>query len=172
MQTPARKNVNRRLRLAGLFALRRDLVLLLAAIVFITTGERAMDALSSKYLQTLGAGVLIIGTFDALRTALGAIYAYPGGILVDRWGHRRALFLFTLLSIAGYALVALIPHWAAVIGGMFLFLSWTCLSLPASFSLVGATLAQDRHAMGIASSIVRETVADHHRSSYRRDSDR
>ena len=142
--------MNRRLRLAGLFALRRDLVLLLAAIVLITTGEELWTRFLPKYLQTLGAGVLIIGAFDALRTSLGAIYAYPGGMIVDRWGHRRALFLFTLLSIAGYALVALVPHWAAVIGGMFLFLSWTCLSLPASFSLIGATLTQDRHAMGIA----------------------
>ena len=137
-------------RLAGLFALRRDLVLLLAAIVLITTGEELWTRFLPKYLQTLGAGALIIGTFDALRTSLGAIYAYPGGIIVDRWGHRRAFFLFTLLSITGYAIVALIPHWAAVIGGMFLFLSWTCLSLPASFSLVGATLTHDRHAMGIA----------------------
>ena len=137
-------------RLAGLFALRRDLVLLLAAIVLITTGEELWTRFLPKYLQTLGAGALIIGTFDALRTSLGAIYAYPGGVIVDRWGHRRAFFLFTLLSITGYAIVALIPHWAAVIGGMFLFLSWTCLSQPASFSLVGATLTHDRHAMGIA----------------------
>jgi len=32
---------------------------------------------------------------------------------------------------------------------MFLFLSWTCFSLPATFSLVGATLAASRHSMGI-----------------------
>ena len=142
--------MNPKTRVASLFALRRDLVLLLATIVLITTGEELWTRFLPKYLQTLGAAALIIGTYDALRTSLGAIYAYPGGILVDRWGHRRALVLFTLFSIAGYALVALIPHWAAVVGGMFLFLSWTCFSLPASFSLVGATLARDRHAMGIA----------------------
>ena len=43
----------------------------------------------------------------------------------------------------------LVPHWAAVIAGMFLFLSWTCFSLPATFSLIGATLGPDRHAMGV-----------------------
>src|SRR5258707_9764690 len=32
---------------------------------------------------------------------------------------------------------------------MFLFLSWTCFSLPATFSLVGATLAASRHSMGV-----------------------
>jgi MFS family permease len=32
---------------------------------------------------------------------------------------------------------------------MFLFLSWTCFSLPATFSLIGATLDPNRHAMGV-----------------------
>jgi MFS family permease len=142
--------VRRRRNFADFFGLRHNLVLLLITIVVISSGEELWTRFLPKYLQTLGAGALIIGTFDALRTALGAIYAYPGGILVDRWGHRRALAGFTLLSIAGYALVALIPHWAAIIGGMFLFLSWTCFSLPASFSLIGASLAQDKHTMGVA----------------------
>src|SRR3954462_823936 len=102
-----------------------------------------------KYLQAVGAGVFVIGLFDALRTLLGALYAYPGGLLVDRWGHRRAFIAFNLFSIAGYSLVLLVPHWGAVIAGMFLFLSWTCFSLPATFSLIGATLGPNRHAMGI-----------------------
>src|SRR5215212_1640113 len=102
-----------------------------------------------KYLQALGAGIFVIGLFDALRNFLGAVYAYPGGILVDRWGHRHAFVAFNIFSIVGYALVLLIPHWGAVIAGMFLFLSWTCFSLPASFSLIGASLAANRHATGI-----------------------
>ena len=80
---------------------------------------------------------------------LGALYAYPGGTLVDRWGHRRAFLIFNAVSIVGYAVVLFIPHWGAVIGGMFLFLSWTCFSLPATFSLVAETLSANRHAMGI-----------------------
>src|SRR5213079_2539353 len=70
-------------------------------------------------------------------------------LLADRWGHRRAFITFNLISIAGYALVLLIPYWRAVIAGMFLFLSWTCFSLPATFSLVGATLGANRHSMGV-----------------------
>src|SRR5207253_6385995 len=77
------------------------------------------------------------------------IYAYPGGVLVDSWGHRRAFLIFNVVSIFGYALVLLVPHWAAVIAGMFLFLSWTCFSLPATFSLVGAALEANRHSMGV-----------------------
>jgi len=45
--------------------------------------------------------------------------------------------------------VLLVPHWAAVIAGMFLFLSWTGFSLPATFSLVGAALEANRHSMGV-----------------------
>ena len=90
-----------------------------------------------RYLEVLGAGTLVIGLYDGLKTLLGAVYAYPGGILTDRWGHRRALSFFTALSIAGYLIVLRMPHWAAVLGATFLFLAWTSFSLPATFSLVG-----------------------------------
>ena len=136
-------------RVGSFFALKRNLVVLLIAIFVIGAGEELWMRFVPKYLQTLGAGVFIIGLYDALRTLLGAVYAYPGGVIVDLWGHRRAFLVFNLVSIGGYALVLLIPHWAAVIAGMFLFLSWTCFSLPATFSLVGATLAANRHAMGV-----------------------
>jgi MFS family permease len=102
-----------------------------------------------KYLLAVGATVFVIGVYDALRTLLGAIYAYPGGVLVDIGGHRRAFIIFNVISIAGYALVLLVPRWGAVITGMFLFLSWTCFSLPATFSLIGAALEANRHSMGV-----------------------
>ena len=136
--------------LADFFGLKRNLVILLLATFVIGSGEELWMRFIPKYLQALGASVFVIGLFDALRTFLGAIYAYPGGVLVDRWGHRHAFVAFNIFSIIGYSLVLLIPHWGAVIAGMFLFLSWTCFSLPASFSLIGASLAANRHATGIA----------------------
>jgi MFS family permease len=136
-------------RAADFFGLKRNLVVLLIAIFVIGVGEELWMRFLPKYLQALGASIFVIGLFDGLRTLLGALYAYPGGVLVDRWGHRRAFLAFNLFSIAGYSLVLLIPHWGAVIAGMFLFLSWTCFSLPATFSLIGATLGPDRHAMGV-----------------------
>src|SRR5881396_2487915 len=149
MQTPSQPGLSRFGRLADFFGLKRNLVVLLIAIFVIGAGEELWMRFVPKYLQTLGASVFVIGLYDALRTLLGAIYAYPGGVLVDVWGHRRAFLFFIILSIVGYALVLLIPHWGAVIAGMFLFLSWTCFSLPATFSLVGATLAAGRHSMGV-----------------------
>ncbi len=134
---------------ADFFGLRRNLVILLIAIFAIGLGEELWIRFLPKYLQALGATVFIIGTFDALRTLLGAIYAYPGGVVVDRWGFRRAFIAFNILSIVGYAVVLFVPHWGAVICGMFLFLSWTCFSLPATFSLIAETLEANRHSMGI-----------------------
>ena len=149
MQTPDQKSIGLGRRLTNFFGLKRNLVVLLVAIFVIGAGEELWMRFVPKYLQAVGATVFVIGLYDALRTLLGAIYAYPGGVLVDVWGHRRAFLAFNLISILGYGLVLLIPHWGAVIAGMFLFLSWTCFSLPATFSLVGATLAASRHSMGV-----------------------
>jgi MFS family permease len=135
--------------LADFFGLKRNLVILLLAIFVIGAGEELWMRFVPKFLQTLGATVFVIGLYDALRTLLGAVYAYPGGVLVDLWGHRRAFLTFNIVSIVGYALVLFIPHWGAVIAGMFLFLSWSCFSLPATFSLVAAALEANRHSMGI-----------------------
>jgi MFS family permease len=135
--------------LAEFFGLKRNLVILLLAILVIGSGEELWMRFVPKYLQALGASVVVIGLYDALRTLLGAVYAYPGGVIVDLWGHRRAFLAFNIVSIIGYALVLLIPRWGAVIVGMFLFLSWSCFSLPATFSLVAAALEANRHSMGI-----------------------
>jgi MFS family permease len=149
MQTPVQPRFSRLSKLANFFGLKRNLVILLIAIFVIGAGEELWMRFVPKYLQAVGATVFVIGLYDALRTLLGAIYAYPGGVLADRWGHRHAFIIFNVVSIIGYALVLLIPNWGAVIVGMFLFLSWTCFSLPATFSLVGAALEAHRHSMGI-----------------------
>ncbi len=135
--------------LAAFFGLKRNLVILLIAIFVIGAGEELWMRFVPKYLQALGATVFVIGLYDTLRTLLGAVYAYPGGVIVDHWGHRRAFIIFNVVSIAGYSLILLIPTWAGVIAGMFFFLSWSCFSLPATFSLVGVALEAHRHSMGI-----------------------
>jgi len=149
MQTPGQPRFSRRSKLANFFGLKRNLVVLLIAIFVIGAGEELWMRFVPKYLQAVGATVFVIGLYDALRTLLGAIYAYPGGVIADRWGHRRAFIIFNVVSIVGYALVLLIPNWGGVIAGMFFFLSWSCFSLPATFSLVGAALEANRHSMGV-----------------------
>src|SRR6266850_7477674 len=117
MPTPGQQSVSLARRLADFFGLKRNLVVLLLAIFVIGAGEELWMRFVPKYLQAVGATVFIIGLYDALRTLLGAVYAYPGGVLVDLWGHRRAFIIFNAVSILGYALVLFVPHWAAVIAG-------------------------------------------------------
>jgi len=139
-----------RKRVVEFFGLRGSMVALLVAIVVIGSGEELWMRFVPKYLEVLGAGALVIGCYDGLKTLLGAVYAYPGGLLDDAWGPRRALVFFTVVSIAGYLVVFAVPHWAGVLAAMFLFLAWSSLSLPATFSLVGKTLAPEKYGMGIA----------------------
>src|SRR5215831_4005700 len=149
MPTPSQPPLRHFSRLADFFGLRRNLVILLIAIFVIGVGEELWMRFVPKYLQAVGATVFVIGLYDALRTLLGAIYAYPGGVLVVRWGHRGAFIIFNVVSIFGYVLVLVVPRWGGVIVGMFFFLSWSCFSLPATFSLVGAALEANRHSMGV-----------------------
>ena len=141
--------VSRFQRTADFLALKRNPLLLLVALVLAGLGEKLWLGFAPKYLQTLGAGVFIIGLFDAVQTLLGAVYAYPGGWLTDRLGHRRSLLLFSAASLSGYLLVLVWRHWSALVLGAFLFLAWSGFSLPATFSIIATSLDQRRHTMGV-----------------------
>ena len=141
--------MNRLRHISEFLALRRNTSLLLVALLLAGTGEKLWLGFAPKYIETLGGTVLIIGLFDALQTFLGAIYAYPGGWLTDRWGQRKSLLLFSVISVAGYILVLVWHHWLALLLGSFLFLAWSAMSLPATFSIVATSLEKSRHTMGI-----------------------
>jgi MFS family permease len=134
---------------ASFLALKRNTVLMLIALVLAGTGEKLWLGFAPKYLQTLGANIFVIGLFDALQTLLGALYAYPGGWVTDRWGQRRPLILFSTLSLAGYAVVLVWHHWLALVLGAFLFLAWSALSLPTTFTVVATSLKAQQHTMGV-----------------------
>jgi MFS family permease len=140
---------NRLRRLTDFLGLGRNTALLLVALVLAGMGERLWLVFAPKYLQTLGAGVFVIGLFDALQTLLGALYAYPGGWITDHFGQRRSLILFSGISLTGYLLVLVWHHWLALVVGAFLFLAWSAFSLPATFSIVATSLERSRHTMGI-----------------------
>src|SRR5688572_23352254 len=86
-------------RLANFLALRRNTCVLLGALILMGTGEKLWIGFVPKYLEVLGAGIFIIGLFDALQTLLGAVYAYPGGWLDRPLG--PAAFLAVLQCALG-----------------------------------------------------------------------
>jgi MFS family permease len=136
-------------RAADALALKRDPSILLAALVLALAAEKIWIGFVPKYLETLGAGIFIIGLYDALQTLIGAVYAYPGGWLTERLGQRRSLLLFNGISLAGYVLALMWQHWLALVVGVFLFAAWSALSLPATFTVIAASLDQRQHTMGV-----------------------
>ena len=143
-------------KISEFLALRRNTSLLLIALVLAGTGEKLWLGFAPKYIEVLAHDILsaaqiilVIGIFDALQTLLGALYAYPGGWLTDHWGQRKSLLLFSGISIAGYVLVLVWQSWIALLLGSFLFLAWSALSLPATFSVIATSLQSHRHTMGV-----------------------
>ena len=163
---------SRRSKLADFFGLKRNLVILLIAIFVIGAGEELWMRFVPKYLQAVGATVFVIGLYDALRTLLGAIYAYPGGVLADRWGHRHAFIIFNVVSIIGYALVLLIPNW----GGSHrrnVFLPFMELFFPAGNVFARRRCTRSKSPLhGHRRSISDQTIADHDCANFRRNVDR
>ncbi|KIX11723.1 MFS transporter [Dethiosulfatarculus sandiegensis] len=130
--------------------LNRQLAGLLGMVILVGLGERMAERFLPIYLTALGGGVLSIGLLNGLDNFLSAFYAFPGGYLSTRLGAKKALLIFNLMAMAGFALVILIPRWQAVLAGAVLFLSWSAISLPASMSLIARVLPAHKRTMGVS----------------------
>jgi predicted MFS family arabinose efflux permease len=113
---------------------------LAAALLVFGFGEELWFRYLPAYLRALGASAFGVGLFGTLKDLLDAGYAHPGGVLSDRLGTRRALLCVGALSVAGFAILWLLPSTAGAFGGIVLVMAWSSLGLPASFALVGEEL--------------------------------
>jgi MFS family permease len=136
--------------LAQFLGLKRGIVGMLSMAVLVGMGENMAEQFLPLYLLALGGGFLSIGFLNGMDNLLGALYSFPGGYLSDHLGTKRALMLFNLLSMAGFALVIAVPAWPAVLGGAALFLSWSAISLPATMGLVAKALPAHKRTMGVS----------------------
>jgi MFS family permease len=118
-------------------------------VVLVGLGERLAERFLPIYIMALGGGAIAIGLLNAMDNLLSALYSFPGGYVSDRFGAKRALLVFNLVSMAGYAVVILIPTWQAVLVGAVLFISWSAISLPATISLMYRVLPQNKRTMGV-----------------------
>jgi MFS family permease len=135
---------------------RRNLIVLLAAIFLIACGEELWFRYVPNYLEALGASVLAVSAYGALKDLLDAVYQFPGGVLTARLGPKRSLLLFNGLALAGYGAFALATHWWVLLLALPLVMAWQSFSLPATFSIVGDALSQGERSIAFAyQSIVR-----------------
>ncbi len=142
--------MNKAEEIINFLGLKRSVIALLTMVILVGLGEKMAERFLPIYLMALGGGALSIGFLNGMDNLLGALYAYPGGYLSDRFGYKRALIIFNIIALIGYLIVIFFPHWIAVIVGAAFFLSWTAISLPASMSLVSSVLPMNKRTMGVS----------------------
>jgi MFS family permease len=102
------------------------------------------------YLSALGASGLVVGLFGSSRDLLDSVYQYPGGWLADRLGRGRALLVFTILAMAGYATYALAQSWPLVFAGLLGVMAWKSGAFPTTFAVIGDSLPRERRAIAFS----------------------
>src|SRR5262245_48728557 len=105
-------------RTADFFGLNRNVLAISASVFLMGLGEETWKRFVPKYLEALGAPLIVVGVYGTVRDLLDGLYQYPGGWLADRIGRRQALTLFVGCAMAGYALLAMSPTWHLVIAGL------------------------------------------------------
>ena len=80
---------------------------------------------------------------------LGGPHPYPGGVLADRWGRKRALVTCNGLALMGYGLYLVSPHWPLAFAGLACTMAWSSLALPTTFAVIAASLPPERRATGV-----------------------
>ncbi|MEW6201295.1 MAG: MFS transporter [bacterium] len=127
----------------------KSMVGLLLMVILCDMGERMAERFLPIYLIALGGGAISIGLLNGLDNLLSALYSYPGGVLSDRLGTKKALIVFNCIAIFGFTIVAIVPRWEAVLFGAIFFISWSAISLPATMGLIYRIFPKDRRTMGV-----------------------
>ena len=134
--------------------LNRNVAVLALSIFGLGLGEELWQSYLPKYLTALGASGVAVGLFSSLKDLLDGLYQYPGGWAGDRFGRKRALMLFTLTAMGGYALYALAWHWVVVFAGLWLVMAWKAGAFPVTFAVIGDALPQGRRVMAFSAQSV------------------
>ena len=149
--------------LATFLAVNRTVGIVLVSLLFFGLGEQLWSPFFPSYLQArirpdpahTVAGValsalLAVGVYACLRNLFEAFCYIGGGRLTARLGDRGSLILFGMLTIAGYAIFLIANSPAAAIVATLLILGWEPLSVPVTFTTVGATVTKANQGMAFA----------------------
>src|SRR5205809_3094392 len=142
--------VRRADRFRDFFSLERNVVVASGAVFLLGFGEELWKRYLPKYLQALGASIPVIGLFGTAEDFFDAVYQYPGGWIADRFGRRRAFFVFLSLACVGYLVYLLGPSWPFAFVGLAFVMAWQSMASPAIFAVIGDALPKERRAMGFS----------------------
>jgi MFS family permease len=136
--------------LRSYLGLNRNVSVLAFSIFCLGLGEEMWLTYLPKHLTTLGASSVVVGIFYSLRDLLDGLYQYPGGFVADRYGRKKALMIFTVIAMGGYALYALAGHWIVLFAGLWLVMAWKAGAFPATFAIIGDALPLHRRAIAFS----------------------
>ncbi len=128
----------------------RQTVALLAALFLVGLGEELWSPYLPKYLDALGASILVIGLWSAGKNLLEGFLYWTGGELSNRLGTRGTLALVGFVPLTGYLVFLATKSVTAAIIASFLIGSWESLSVPATFAVVGKSTEPGARTMAFA----------------------
>ncbi len=131
------------------FGINSSIVAMVVMVIFLGLGEKMAERFLPLYILALGGSTFVVGFLNAMDNLLSALYSFPGGFISDRFGYKKALMIFTVIAMAGYGIVILIPSWQAVLVGALFFIAWTAISLPAVMSMVSKVMPSEKRTMGV-----------------------
>jgi len=135
-------------QLKNFFSLERNVTVASGAVFLLGFGEELWKKFLPKYLEALGASTPVIGLFGTAEDFFDALYQYPGGWIADRFGRRRAFFLFIGLACIGYLFYLFGLSWPFVFAGLAFAMAWQSMASPAIFAVIGDALPAEKRAMG------------------------
>ena len=140
---------------------------LLGAIFLITAATELWSPLVPQYLKAptksaLGtpdaaaavapALLILVGLYGFCRDGLEGLNYFAGGLLAGRINTRRALLVFNLLPLVGFAIISFWlsqPELALFVAVPFVFV-WDSIAGPATITVVGDAIPPDRRTMAFS----------------------
>ena len=123
---------SRKEKVVDFLGLERNIVAVSIAMFLMGLGEELWKRFLPKYMQSLGAPVIAIGSYGTAMDFLDAVYQYPGGWVADKFGRRNALLTFVAAAMGGYAIYYFAPSWPWIFVGLLFTTAWTSMASPTS----------------------------------------
>lgn len=137
-------------RIADLLGLNAQTSALLLAILLVGLAEELWLPFVPKYIKASGGTLWHVALYASGINLLEGFYFFMGGAAADRLGARRAMAIFALVPLAGYAAFLAGQGPALAILATLAVAAWEPLVVPATFDVVGRALKESKRTMAFA----------------------